>query len=229
MSATAFCVRVITALLQLLLERWDGDAVDHLRAERIGQEVARRASRQEPAAPQVEHLLASSWPTVAPCAHLTSSAKISSCGLVSTCALGTAAGCGSLRRIGQLRALAHDHLAVEYRVRGAVDDALVQLPAPAVRLRVVHHVCVSASWRSPISVSPSSVRCAPSPSGAHRGRSREIRAPSAIADRRVAARIARATPRSLRYEMPRPLRAGAGRARRARSGPSATSVTALVK
>ena len=70
--------------------------------------------------------------------HLTSSAKISSCGLVLIVASSDSSSVlVGLLGVGLLGVLADEDLAVEDAVGLAVEDALVQLVAGAVRLGVV--------------------------------------------------------------------------------------------
>ena len=74
--------RASSSFFQLVAQRLDLDAADDVVGEGEGQQAAGLLQADAARAQVEDSDSASSWPTVAPCVHFTSSAKISSCGLV---------------------------------------------------------------------------------------------------------------------------------------------------
>ena len=74
------------ARLEPLAHLGELDRLQHLRRERVREQLARRARRRCRGSSCRTAPSRRCRPTVAPCVHFTSSAKISSCGLVSICA-----------------------------------------------------------------------------------------------------------------------------------------------
>ncbi len=118
-------------------ERGDRYAIDDLGAERVGEEVARGRLRQAAAA-QIEHRV-----VVEP-ADRRAVRAFHVVGKDLELRLGIDLRLGAeqqvaarLRRVRLLRVRVHEDLAVEHRVRGAADDALVKLAAHPVRLPVI--------------------------------------------------------------------------------------------
>ena len=125
-------------LLEPPPERGDRNAVDDFGAERVGRADCAPPPRRGRGS-QVEHFVAVELADGRAVRALHVVGEDLELRLGVDARLGrSAAGCGSTAPNRCCCAPgAHHDLAVEHRVRGAVDDALVQLAAHAVRLRVV--------------------------------------------------------------------------------------------
>src|SRR5712692_6596458 len=125
--------------VQLSLDRWDLDLLDHFLGKAVSQNVAREL-RPDAAAFEIKELVFLELADRRTMRTLHIIGENFELGLgIHLRIVGQQQILVRLLRVGQLRAMAHKHFAVEDRPRLAVENALVKLMAGAVRLPVINH------------------------------------------------------------------------------------------